>query len=85
MSAISIQIAQNNPCAIQTTMLRIGQNIKDELAVVDVRRLGGGEMEPWLTGVPTLLDVSEKTVFRGTKCLDFLDRLATVPNSNRER
>jgi hypothetical protein len=60
--------------------LRIGQNIKDELAVVDVRRLGGGEMEPWLTGVPTLLDVSEKTVFRGTKCLDFLDRLATVPS-----
>ena len=57
--------------------LRISQNIGDELAVVDVRRLDKREIEPWLTGVPTLLDVSEKTVFRGTKCLDFLDRLTT--------
>ena len=40
------------------------------VSVVDVRRLDRSDIAPWLTGVPTLLSIADKSVFRGTKCLD---------------
>ena len=42
----------------------------DHFTVVDVRTLNDDDIAPWLTGVPTLLSVGTKEVFRGTKCLD---------------
>jgi len=52
--------------------LHLTSNLQGNLAVVDVRNLPDNEVEPWLTGVPTLLHVPEKTIFRGTKCLDLM-------------
>ena len=40
------------------------------VTVVNVQDLHDDEIAPWLTGVPTLLSVNTKEVFRGSKCLD---------------
>ena len=45
-------------------------NTSPIVSVVDVRSLPKEEMAPWLIGVPTLLSIEDKSVFRGTKCLD---------------
>lgn len=45
-------------------------NISPIVSVVDVRSLMKEEVAPWLIGVPTLLSIEDKSVFRGTKCLD---------------
>ena len=45
-------------------------NISPIVSVVDVRSLPKEEVAPWLIGVPTLLSIEDKSVFRGTKCLD---------------
>lgn len=45
-------------------------NISSIVSVVDVRNLPPDDVAPWLIGVPTLLSIQDKSVFRGTKCLD---------------
>ena len=53
----------------------------DHFTVVDVRSLEDDDIAPWLTGVPTLLSVGTKEVFRGSKCLDAIG--AFVPQKCR--
>lgn len=53
----------------------------NHFTVVDVRTLDDEEIAPWLTGVPTLLSVDTKEVFRGTKCLDAIGAFVPPPQS----
>ena len=45
-------------------------NLDPVVSIVDVRQLDRSDIAPWLTGVPTLLSIADKSVYRGTKCLD---------------
>lgn len=49
----------------------------DAMTVVDVRTLAPINIPEWLTGVPTLLCVEEKAVYRGTQCLEEFSGIAS--------
>ena len=55
----------------------------NHFTVVDVRTLDDEEIAPWLTGVPTLLSVDTKEVFRGTKCLDAIGAFVPPQQNNK--
>lgn len=52
-------------------------NALDAMTVVDVRTLAPINIPDWLTGVPTLLCVDEKAVYRGTQCLEEFPGIAS--------
>ena len=52
-------------------------NALDAMTVVDVRTLPPINIPDWLTGVPTLLCVDEKAVYRGTQCLEEFPGIAS--------
>jgi len=52
-------------------------NALDAMTVVDVRTLPPINIPDWLTGVPTLLCVEEKAVYRGTQCLEQFPGIAS--------
>lgn len=47
------------------------------IRVIDVKTLPKEDIAPWLIGVPTLLCVKEKEVFRGSKCLDKISSITS--------
>ena len=68
--------------------LRLAQEVSiiDSLHIVDVRELHMKETPSWLRGVPTLLSVSEKTIWEGTDCLEQLEDMAeTMPQQGMPR
>jgi hypothetical protein len=60
--------------------LNISRNTPD-IHVIDVKTLPKQDIAPWLVGVPTLLCVNEKEVFRGSKCLDKISSIADMISS----
>jgi hypothetical protein len=60
-------------------------NISPIVSIVDVRSLAHGEVAPWLIGVPTLLSIEDKSVFRGTKCLDQILDIGEMMTRRREQ
>lgn len=56
--------------------LNISRNTPN-IRVIDVKTLPKDDIAPWLVGVPTLLCVNEKEVFRGTKCLDKISSITS--------
>ena len=55
----------------------------DVINVVDARDLTMKEIPSWLNGVPTLLSVEDMSVYRGTECLNEIERIGDNVDSYR--
>ncbi len=60
---------EDEKCSSQALDTAVTTGAIDVVTVVDARTLPLGEIPDWLSGVPTLLVVEDKEVFRGKQCL----------------
>ena len=64
--------------------LRLRQELSvDHVTVVNLQTLEKEEFPSWLRGVPTMLSISEETIWEGTDCLDYIEELAEMEVERR--
>jgi len=59
-------------------ILRKNAEFEHEVWIQDCDKLPR-PLPPWLTGVPTLVPRSESMAYKGTQCLDYIQKLTSMP------